>query len=70
MPIRKVAGGYRWGRHGKVYPTRSGALRQARAAFANGYRGDRRRGGTMAKRHRKKRRLPPRRKDGRFRRRR
>lgn len=71
MPIRKVRGGFRWGRHGKVYSTRSGALRQAHAAFANGYRGKGREEGTMAKRHRrKKHRLPPRRKDGRFRKRR
>jgi hypothetical protein len=37
-PIRRVKGGYRWGGHGHVYPTRAGALRQARAAFAHGYR--------------------------------
>jgi hypothetical protein len=37
-PIRRVKGGYRWGEHGHVYPTRAGALRQARAAFAHGYR--------------------------------
>jgi hypothetical protein len=71
MPIRKVRGGYRWGRHGKVYPTRSGALRQARAAYANGYSGDSRRRSSMAKKHHgRKHRLPPRRKDGRFRKRR
>lgn len=39
MPIRKVKGGYKWGSHGKVYPTREGALRQARAAYAHGYEG-------------------------------
>lgn len=38
MPIRKVQGGYRWGSQGKVYPTRSGAARQARAAYAAGYK--------------------------------
>lgn len=38
MPIRKVKGGYRWGTRGKVYKTRAGAARQARAAYANGYR--------------------------------
>jgi len=38
MPIRKVKGGYQWGKHGKVYPTREQAERQARAAYAAGYR--------------------------------
>ena len=38
MPIRKVKGGYKWGNHGKVYPTRAGAARQAAAAHANGYK--------------------------------
>lgn len=36
-PIRKVKGGWRWGRHGHVYPNREGAVRQMRAAFAAGY---------------------------------
>lgn len=46
MPVRKVRGGYRWGKHGKVYKgkgARSRAARQGRAAYANGYRGKRRR---------------------------
>jgi len=38
MPIRKVRGGYRWGAGGKVYKKRSDALRQARAAYASGYK--------------------------------
>ena len=38
MPIRRVKGGYRWGKSGKTYPTRSGAVRQARAAYASGYK--------------------------------
>ena len=38
MPIRKVKGGWRWGMHGKVYKTREGAERQAKAAYAHGYR--------------------------------
>lgn len=38
MPVRKVKGGYKWGSQGKVYKTREGAERQARAAYANGYR--------------------------------
>jgi hypothetical protein len=39
MPVKRVKGGYRWGRHGKVYKTRAAAERQGRAAYANGYRG-------------------------------
>jgi hypothetical protein len=38
MPVRKVKGGYRWGRHGKVYPTREQAEAQGAAAHARGYR--------------------------------
>jgi len=42
MPIHNVDGGVQWGGHGKVYRgkgARRKALAQARAAFANGYRG-------------------------------
>jgi hypothetical protein len=38
MPVRKVKGGYKWGSKGKVYKTREGAEKQARAAYASGYR--------------------------------
>lgn len=38
MPIMKVKGGFRWGRQGKVYKRRADALKQARAAYASGYR--------------------------------
>lgn len=38
MPVHKVPGGYKWGSTGKVYPTREQAERQARAAYASGYR--------------------------------
>ena len=38
MPIKKVKGGYKWGRKGKVYSSRRGAERQARAAYAGGYK--------------------------------
>lgn len=37
MPVHKVEGGYKWGKSGKVYPTRAQALRQARVIYANGY---------------------------------
>lgn len=42
MPVRKVPGGYKWGSKGKVYKTRKGAERQARAAYASGYKGKKR----------------------------
>lgn len=38
MPVRKVPGGYQWGRSGKVYPTKAQAEAQGRAAYAAGYR--------------------------------
>tara|TARA_R110000823_G_scaffold215966_1_gene345537 strand:- start:158 stop:298 length:141 start_codon:yes stop_codon:yes gene_type:complete len=38
MPVRKVKGGWRWGKSGKVYKTKSGAQRQARAIYASGYK--------------------------------
>jgi hypothetical protein len=34
-----MKGGYKWGRRGKTYKTRAGAVKQARAAYAHGYRG-------------------------------
>lgn len=39
MPVRKVKGGYQWGKGGKIYPTKEQAERQARAAYASGYKG-------------------------------
>lgn len=38
MPIKKVKGGYKWGSKGKTYPTKAGAAKQARAAYASGYK--------------------------------
>jgi len=38
MPVHKVKGGYKWGKSGKIYPTKAGADRQARAIYASGYR--------------------------------
>jgi len=38
MPIKKVKGGYKWGSAGKVYKTKEAALKQARAAYASGYK--------------------------------
>ena len=31
MPVRRVKGGYKWGKSGKVYSTRAAAERQGRA---------------------------------------
>lgn len=39
MPVHKVKGGYKWGKTGKVYPTKAQADKQARAIYANGWRG-------------------------------
>lgn len=38
MPVQKVPGGYRWGKTGKVYPTKAQAEAQGRAIYASGYR--------------------------------
>ena len=40
MPIKKVSGGYQWGNHGKIYPNRTDAEKQAAAAHAAGYAED------------------------------
>ena len=34
----KTAKGYRWGKSGKVYPTKKQAEAQGRAAYASGYK--------------------------------
>jgi SPP1 gp7 family putative phage head morphogenesis protein len=39
-PVHKVAGGYRWGKTGKVYRTKGKAQKQAAAIYASGYRDD------------------------------
>ena len=39
MPVRKVAGGYRWGTHGKIYKSKAKAARQGRAIYASEYKG-------------------------------
>lgn len=44
MPVHQVVKngkvvGWQWGNHGKVYKTKEEALRQARAAYAAGYKG-------------------------------
>lgn len=39
MPVRKVQGGFKWGKAGKVYPTKADAEKQGRAIKASGYKG-------------------------------
>jgi len=38
MPVHKVAGGWKWGHTGKVYPTRRQAEAQMEAIYAAGYK--------------------------------
>lgn len=44
MPVRKVKGGYKWGKSGKTYRTRKEAERQGRAIYASGYKKRKKRG--------------------------
>lgn len=37
-PIHRAGKGWQWGKHGHIYPTREGAVKQAQAAFSHGYR--------------------------------
>lgn len=37
MPVRKVKGGYKWGKTGKVFPSREDAVEQGRAVYASVY---------------------------------
>lgn len=39
MPIHKTDGKWQWGQHGKKYKSKARAVKQMKAAFANGYRG-------------------------------
>ena len=39
MRVRKVKGGYKWGKSGKVYKAKAAAKRQGRAIRASGYKG-------------------------------
>jgi len=38
MPVKKTKGGYKWGSKGKTYATKKGAQKQAKAAYASGYK--------------------------------
>jgi len=53
MPVRKVAGGYKWGSTGKVYKTKAEAEKQGRAIYASGYA----KGGLYANIHAKRKRI-------------
>ena len=39
MPTHKVKGGYKWGKTGKVYPTKKQADKQGQAIYASGWKG-------------------------------
>jgi len=39
MPVRKVKGGWQFGKSGKVYKRKADAEKQAKAIFASGYKG-------------------------------
>jgi len=38
MPVKRVSGGYRWGKTGKIYKSKAKAERQGRAIYASGWR--------------------------------
>lgn len=38
MPVRKVKGGWKWGKSGKTYKTKKQAEKQGRAIYASGYK--------------------------------
>jgi len=42
MPVRRVKGGYRWGKSGKTYKRKKDAIKQARAIYTSGYKGKKR----------------------------
>ena len=37
VPVRKVKGGYKWGKSGKTYKSKAQAEMQGRAIYASGY---------------------------------
>ena len=37
MPVRKVKGGYKWGKSGKTYKSKAKAKKQGKAIYASGY---------------------------------
>ena len=44
MPVNKTKGGYKWGSKGKTYKTKAGAQKQAKAAYASGYKSSKKKG--------------------------
>ena len=45
MPIKKVKGGWRWGKSGKIHKTKKRARTQEKAIYASGYKGRSRKSG-------------------------
>ena len=39
MPVKKVKGGYKWGKSGKTYKSKANARKQGKAIYASGYTG-------------------------------
>ena len=39
MPVHKVKKGWKWGKSGHTYKTKASATQQAKAIYANGYKG-------------------------------
>jgi|TARA_R100001480_G_scaffold26679_1_gene36946 hypothetical protein len=39
MPVKKVKGGYKWGKSGKTYKSKANARKQGKAIYASGYKG-------------------------------
>src|SRR5579859_521513 len=65
MPVHAVPGGWRWGKSGKVFKTKAGAERQARAIYSSGWTED---GSPRPKKRAELHRAlsPPRRAEGRY----
>jgi len=42
MPVKKVKGGWKWGKSGKIYKAKAAAERQGKAAYASGYKSKKR----------------------------
>ena len=38
MPVRKTKGGYKWGKSGKTYKSKSKAKKQGKAIYASKYK--------------------------------
>jgi len=45
MPVKKVKGGWKWGKSGTVHKTKKKARTQEKAIYASGYKGRSRKSG-------------------------